>query len=253
MATWSSQSVQLVWFLLSSDGVKADAFFEAVSGEEPVDIQRNKIPSPTNPFLSVATGPLPWLRAQLQVQVQPGRLDLLVIGAENPHAPFALPVLETERVIEWLLERIDGQLSFPIVSRLALVVNLHQPTSSADEATDIILEKLNFDPGFRGFSDFNFQMNLRKHMPSHQLHVNRLLKYSVASFQRFFMPTNPMQIPSSSIPVASEEFGAMMSIDVNTVPDGSHIALNRQAPIFASMAEELIKLARSGKLASLTE
>lgn len=243
MTLAKSQSIQLVWFIPSTEGVKADVLFEAIFDEDPANVQKNKVPSPANPFLSVASGAVSKFMAQ--VQVQPGRVDLVLSGLPNGN-DSSLPLLDTAESVAAIEDRLSAAAdALPICLRVALVGNLHAPTASAVEASKKIIDQIGINLPFSDFSDFSFQLNRRKTING--IELNRLVRFSVAAFQQFMITVNN----GNSMPVTLEEHGAALAIDINTVPNGAIIDSQRQITIYKAMFGEFLRIGENGTLKAL--
>ncbi|MBB3393270.1 hypothetical protein FHT82_006064 [Rhizobium sp. BK275] len=240
MAVWGSQSVQFVWFLTSVENLRAEALYQALVGDEPDTSQRNKVPSPANPFLSTADGVIE--NRQFQLQVQPGRVDL-IISAFQQELDQDITLLETVDEIQGVLEAIPkAAIEWPVAVRQSVVANLVAPVKNDAEAYSLFLETAEYALDLPDFSDPILQINRRKALKAGGF-MNRLMRFGVAATQQFMFEINQFAGAGQAIPVSKQRFGCSLTLDINTVPDGRTIDSKHQITIFKELSQELIRLA----------
>lgn len=251
MAIWASQSIQFVWFLTSVENVKAAGLFERLTGEEPENVQTNRVPSPANPFLGVAAGIIE--QKQYTVQVQPGRIDFTIAPPNEMERPdAAVTLLDTEADISAALKRLEGfALDWPEAIRQSIVVNLVQPAPTQAEASEKLYAILDLDLGMDDVTDSVFQLNRRKQLPALGISINRLMRFSIASYQEFLVQVTPNG--TAPVPVSRQHFATALTLDFNTVPDGRRLASKDQLPIFQALAAEILRVGEIGSPAALAE
>lgn len=240
----SSQSIQAVWFPISVDRVRASSIFEQVTGEEPSSVQSNKIPTPTNPFLGLASGRIG--NIEVVVQVQPGRVDLFVnpiIDASNQEDLFQL--LETGKALEFIARAIPKASDLQCV-RAALVVNTIIPTETVEDARILIEELVGFKPPFADYSDFIFQINHRANFKDPDFAMNRNIRYNSLTIQAVAVDSNGV-----GTPFTIERFAAGVTIDLNSVVTGQVFKKHEVDAIFDQLAREAARIAASGALAAV--
>jgi hypothetical protein len=248
MELWNAQSIQFVWFLTTTDGIRVDALFEAFSGDEPNSVQRNKVPGPGNPFLGVAAGQIGIYQAQ--VQLQPGRLDLVVHADEIPNLDD-IPVLETGAVLDRIYSALaSNEQLLPDAVRLALVCNLLKPVETAEEGRAIATGLLSLDPALTDFTDLMFQINRKKKLQS-GVSINRLLRWNTLTLQSFVLNMPGQQ--GVITPALKEKHAAALMLDINTVVEQRVFAGTQQVPIFKEMIEEARRLGQLGVPAALMD
>ena len=252
LSVWNAQSVQAVFFVATTEGLKADDIFQKIWETEPETSTRNKVPRPDNPFLSVAAGQVADFASE--IQVQPGRVDIHVVAvAEHEEPGFA--TINAENAIRDLAQRVGAvnAISVPIV-RLALVSNLLNPTDNLDSANNIIFNLLGFDPQITG-TDITFQFNSRKPFGfESSLAMNRLLRYQALSFQQFAISIGNGNFSQNPVPVGPPPtFGVSLVVDLNTAPDGRFIESKNIAPIFEEFASEALRIGETGQLKALKD
>lgn len=240
MALWKSQSVQLVWFVTTVHGVQTDVIFEALFGDSPETIQKNKVPNPQNPFLSVASGHVGELF--VQIQLQPGRLDLFFNPRQSEDAD--MPLLDSAHVgsvIRAIL--LKGANYFPESVRLATVWNLLEEEASGEAAGETVAKLISFNQGYKDFLDLTLQVNRRRYIGD-GIEINRLLRWSVASFQHVqFLMNHDFGGAQSPAHMLMQKYAATIVADLNTVPTNRLFNAEQQIPIFTEMVTEALRIA----------
>ena len=237
MALWGSQSIQFAWFLTSVEGVKADEIFQIVSSEEPEQMQRNRVPSPATPFLSLASGVVNG--QNYAVQVQPGRVDIVVSPVPDPGEEFSLPMIGTEQTLTALLNRVDA-LAPKLANciRLAAIANTVEQVPTYEAAARILLDSIGLELNLDGTSDLMFQVNRRK-LDGQFAPINRVLRYAVLSVQEMLFQVGG----SPNIqPIRKERLAASLVLDINTIPDGTVLEVSSQKSIFVEIVGEILRL-----------
>jgi hypothetical protein len=249
MAIWPLQSLQIAWFLTSVEGIRAQAVFEAIFGEEPQNIQTNKLPNPANPFFGVASGAVDGIQGQ--VQVQPGRVDL-VLTPPNDDPTQDLPLFDAHTTISKIVEQIKKP-SFPPAFRCAMVANLAHPAPDLQAAADIFVQTTGITLPMSDVSDLILQLNRRKHLSS-TIELNRLMRYSIANFQSFVIEMIPnIGMPGQTVPISKQTFATMLALDFNTVPNGKTFEGEEINTIFDQAATELLRVATIGTPSGLAD
>jgi hypothetical protein len=87
MPGWAAQSFRIAWFGSGLENVGADQVFLKAFGLEAENIHRNRVPSQANPFWSKASGSIVEGRQAADVQIQPGRLDIVLMPISEDVAP----------------------------------------------------------------------------------------------------------------------------------------------------------------------
>lgn len=237
MELWDAQSIQFVWFLTTAEGVKVDAIFEAIVGEEPTSLQRNKMPGPTNPFIGIASGSFGIDEAR--VQLQPGRVDLFI----HPNEMLDdgdIPVISTEAVLDRVYSALASHQSLlPEAIRLAFVCNFMKPVETAEEGRAIVTDLLSLNLDLTDFTDLLFQINRRKQLYS-GVSINRLLRWNSVALQRFVVNLPGQQ--GIVTPALKEKYAASLMVDLNTVVEQRVFSGAQQIPIFKEMIEEATRL-----------
>lgn len=237
--------VQFVWFASDARRLQAQDVFSSIFGREADSFQVNRNPTVAAPHLSAASGVFDGLACQLLVQAS--RIDL-VVQAHSEEDEGRPPLIgDTTGVVERISQQV-GVVSDQLheVNRLALVLNLIKPADSHRHANQLIAPK--FDLSLRDFdvTDLSFQLNVRKKLAS-EITLNRLLKFGVASFQSLMIDATSQVISSGSV----NNFGASLSVDVNTVPMFPPITPSAQHQLWQEIASEALSLRASGELKGL--
>ncbi|MDL2403252.1 hypothetical protein [Rhizobium mayense] len=253
MAIWRSQSVQFVWFLTSVENIHAATIFQKVAGQSPDSSQQNRVPSPSNPFLSLASGVA--YNRELRVQVQPGRVDIFVMPVDTSDPAPEIPFIDTALEVNTLVEAITtNDIVWPTAIRQAIVANLFEPAESQAEASKLFFERAGLSSFVPETSDEVFQINRRKKLTSAPETLNRLLRFGIATFQEYIVQVQPNAGPAGpAVPMSETKFATSLILDLNTVVTGRPIATEHQIPIFKEMAFELLRIANIASPQALTD
>ncbi|MDR3497261.1 MAG: hypothetical protein P4L82_21915 [Ancalomicrobiaceae bacterium] len=250
MSLKPSQAIQVVWFLTANDDIKADRVFELMFEGEPENVQKNRTPNPVNPFLSTASGTIDALKLDASVQVQVGRVDLVISPhfAEDDFSAAQVVLFDTEKVLR-ILEAAYEQLGSTMKSafRLAIVANTIDQADSYLEALQKACEIVGITQYGPDVSDFMFQLNRRKGFDGN-LTVNRLMRFSIVEIKNVTISLNAIMPPTFvTYPSAlTNAFGVMTTYDLNTVPDGQIIEPSKQTAVLKVLTSELLSLASIG-------
>lgn len=229
------QSIQLVWFVSNTEGLAADSLYREGFGDDPSNIQTNKAFSPTTPFLSQAAGANDGFA--LLAQVQPGRIDLFIQPSLDQLGQDGMPQLLD---LEPALAAADNAVKHlaPKISscfRVALVTNLIRLVPTSDEAASEIIAHTGLDVAPDGVTDLTISANRTK--PIHEeLRMNRLLRLSVLQLQ--LMSNVAVGFNQGVIPTQVTKFGALMSLDFNSVPLARNMTADEQLAVFDAIAVE---------------
>jgi hypothetical protein len=253
MAIWQSQSVQFVWFIVSTESLRADRLFEQLTTEEPDSYDRNRMPNPANPLLGAANGSVEGF--QVSVQLQPGRLDVFLSPPTDDEivASGAFPLFDTKKAIDFALAAVERAPVELQSVRCALVVNLFERTETYEKANSLMEEKVELKPTFSDYSDFVVQINRRKEttFDNKPITINRLLKFSTGIFQGVAMHIDANGTQQS--PFTQQIPATLVTIDVNNVPSGRTFAKAESSSIFKVLASEALQLAETAHISALGE
>ncbi|CAD7023085.1 hypothetical protein REJC140_00088 [Pseudorhizobium endolithicum] len=245
MALWESQSVQFVWFLPDVTNVRADQIYLLVTGDEAEIVQRNKVPGPANPLLGLASGTR-GARAY-QVQLQPGRLDVVVSPAETQDLDDAMPLMDTAAILADIESRA-GEVSAAVgpAVRLSVVANLIKPEVDEQAATRAFLDVTEYELGYSDVRDPILQVNRRKALQDVDVQINRVMRFGVAATQHFVFQMIPqVGMHSGATPISKQSFGTSLTLDFNTVPTGRLIEAVEQGIIFRQLIAETLRVGAS--------
>lgn len=250
MVIWDSHSIRAVWFTSGTVDVPVDELFRSFFGFEPEAVQRNRTPSPQNPFFAVASGPFQELICE--IQWQPGRFEIIL--SENESIPQEdYPSFKTEKGLEILTRGIERTFTIlPDAFRLAVVTNLVLPVPDYETGRKELADLTSFNPDIGDTSDFMLQLNKRK-LISEKLEVNRVLRWSVNALQNVQVTVNApfggLPLPPS---VVGTKFAASVLLDINTVPTfAKPIVGDEQLRILTEMVKETSRLASHRSVNSL--
>lgn len=250
MEDWGSQSIQVVWFVQSLENIKADSLFELITGGEPDNVQRNRIPGPLNPFFGVANGVID--SREYQIQIQPARVDLIISPSpvtEDTGHDFRL--MATKETLDILLSRFEAVAEhLPPSVRLSLITNLAKPAADQTSAVASVLNMSGLNLPFGDVSDPILQLNRRKAL-SHGVIINRIVRFSVGAYQQFVMQFDQTQ--GAPLPVTAQSFASALTLDFNTVPDGRIFKGTDQLTTFKEIISETLKFAEIRSPQALAE
>lgn len=246
MTKWYAQSIMYVWFLNSVQEIKASSLYEQITGHEPDNTQRNKMPNPANPFTGTASGVVG--NSNFTLQIQPGRMDFIIapVNSNAEQDPFAF--LEIEETVETCTRRIVQQnVAVDNTIRLALVVNAATRVDSVEEGNAVIKALAGYEPGVDDLLDLIIQVNKRSEGVS-GIQFNRVLRYGVQTFQDFVLQFGPV---GNVIPISRQQNAATITIDINTVPTNVPIAIGDQTAIFSALSAEALRLSGNPSIQGL--
>ncbi|WP_027162318.1 hypothetical protein [Mesorhizobium sp. WSM1293] len=232
MAEWSALNLQFVWFVADTTNLNPAQLFSDIVGSEPESVQSSKVPRPNNPFLGVAEAQIEQL--QYRLTIQPGRVDYFVQSAVEME--FGPGLVEQPAAL--LAANADGVRRPEIPAlRLACVVNLMNLEPSGAAATKTISGLTGNPFPFDDAADVSLQVNRPKLIDKTQ--INRLLRYSVGTFQFVRLELTPGMIQSA--PTAMQTFAANAVGDFNTVPSDVVFKGGELKPIWDILLNEASK------------
>lgn len=234
---WQSLSIQFSIFANNADAVRADDLFVALFGEDPSSAQRNRFPSPDNPFYSAAGGELKDFACQ--IQVQPARIDI-ILGPVAISQDEAFVTIDTISSYGRLAPAIIGHdWSGLQISRLSTFTDLGTIASSREEATSRLLACAGIGLPFVDGTDFSFQVNRRKKFSfDSDTLMNRIVRFHEISMQRVQFVLGDGHVGASSVNAST--FGAGLLLDYNTVPSALLIEPKNVAPIYTELVQNLL-------------
>jgi hypothetical protein len=232
-----AQNIQLSYFAPEAQDVNAQKLFTSFFGFEPDMVQSNRTPTPDAPFYSSSTGGGGDFSPR--VQVLPGRIDIFQLprttGVEQS-LPLFDPVVQLDR-----FKLSAKMLGYPgvRVSRIAIQTQLFRLFPSIGEVSEFLLEQADFKEAYRGGTDLQLQLNIRKPLNAWSgREMNRIVTLTQNVFQKV-----QLQFPGPHMgaqPVAINEFGAGILIDINSAPGLDFIPHE----LVSATVEELISESR---------
>lgn len=229
------QSIQLVWFVSNTEGLAANSLYREGFEDDPSNIQTNKAFSPATPFLSQATGARDGVA--FLAQVQPGRVDLFIQPSLDQIGQDGMPqMLDLEPALataDMAVKRLSPNIASCF--RVALVTNLLRLVPTSDEAAAEIIAHTGLDVAPNGVTDLTVSANRTK--PIHEeLRMNRLLRLSVLQFQ--LMSNVAVGFNQGIMATQVTKFGALLSLDFNSVPLTRSMTPAEQLAVFDAIATE---------------
>lgn len=237
---WTAQNIHFAIFSNDAERVVSDDIFEMVFGEEAVTSQRNRLPTPDNPFFSLSTGAFENHIAQVQVQL--GRIDVALMP-DNSSPSADVPTINFEAHYKAIADRVcKTDWSKLIISRLSTFANLVQEVENGEVATAKIAELAGYDIGFDGATDLAIQLNHRRVLKSHdEIYMNRLVRLGASSFQRVQIRMDGANNAHS----VTAAHALTLLLDFNTTPGGPVIESSAVDPILGELSDELFEFAHS--------
>jgi hypothetical protein len=237
--TWQAESLRVTAFYNQTLAVGDVKWWESLIGREP-DVRNAR---PTMGHL-VEQGAVE--NVILQLQIQPGRIDWLLLPKIDPEKE-AFPRLGDFRsaseflsglVFRWLADA-------PPLNRLAFGAQLSIRTANQAEATRLISGILNYVRiDWDNTEDFIFQVNRPREcvtLPG-QVRINRLAKWQTVV--RKHMLATLIPVPQSPV-TTNEEAAAYFELDVNTTPPGEAGAIVLPPERLTALLGELLHNATS--------
>lgn len=246
MADWQAQTLRFAWFCNASR-IDPDALFSHLTGGEAEHIQRNKVPSAQNPFLAVASGSFRGLTAS--VQLQPGRVDF---SLQPPHEDDAsgLPLFDLKSALPSATPNLSSAVSSEHgLVRLAVFGSFAMPVADAHAATEIAARAAGFDLPFEDALDFQVQINRRRLPPGERFALNRIVRHEVGAYQSFVMDFSPGG--GQQFAISEEKHAAIMTLDINSVPDGSFLSQVQVDSVWREMLRDFEVIFERGGLQAL--
>lgn len=241
-STWEAGSIQVVWFGSPASETVASTFLEQLFKVEVLSTQSARIPA--GGMTSSAAGIANDL--QVQVTVQPGRVDLFVRPQANGELSATFVVKDTDAALTWLLARLAEGPAIEPANRLAMVVTLHRKAAGPVQAAAIVNELIGGVVEFPDATDLVFQVNRRRPLSfNDNVLMNRLVRLSTEAIQEVQITGNAM------VPAATEISIATQMIDLNIVPTRREFSAKEQAAIWPEFAAEAMRARESGVLAAL--
>lgn len=181
----------------------------------------------------------------LTLRVEPGRIDWLlmaVVGEEMP-APFpnvgSFP--ESAMIFRRAAESWLAREDVPVITRMAFgAVLLHPETdrlAAHRQLQDYLASvRLNLDA-----SDFLYQINTPvRSRTLHDALINRLAKWSAATWHYVTMSTSGIAVDSPSVTCRVE-------LDISSPAEGTNLAHELRQPLFNELFEYATAIAENGE------
>lgn len=218
------QNFQLVAFTQSASSSIAETIYSAIYNDIPMSVQKNKVPQPHAPFLSLASGEKSG--ASLAVQINDGRVDFFVRGIPDNNHPSQLEQVDVNWAFSHFAERYSLiSKSLGPVYRLAIVTNSGTICETEQQAVTLFSEAVGIKhPGRDATAaDLNFQINLRAKLANGRL-INRLKRYSINTMMSGTFPHMQPNIFPGLGSTVKQSFIFNITKDFNSVPDSNAIS-----------------------------
>lgn len=234
---WQAQSVQLVWFLTTHEGVNTQDLYRKAFKTDPDTVQSNRVITPAMPFLSLVAGVLDG--RTITFQVQPGRLDVIIQAEQTNFLDTDGPPVfdlrnELERLRDPVQEICNGLNS---VIRISTVATLTTPAETPDEGVKNCAAHIGLHIPTNGVTDFIFQVNRRAILDG-DVEINRLLRWNVFEFHSLAINANI--ISQAPIPPMIHLRSALM-LDFNTPPQNQPYSQEKQLKAMTAIHQELLR------------
>jgi len=213
VADWQAASLRFTGFLAPSAEVAADTWWTDVVGEEPET-------RTVKPKTGEQRAEGPFQNGQMTLSVSPGRIDWLL----NPKPPaepeesffkaVGLFVEASEPFVE-LVQKWFGVATCPQLQRIAFGAVLLQPAENkiaAYREIDLYLPSVTLDSEHS--SQFSYQINRPRPSDVHDVQVNRLCKWSVATMG--FTTIMPAGEQPKIFPSPQVFHACRLELDINT-------------------------------------
>ncbi|GAB2184953.1 hypothetical protein [Roseibium sp. LAB1] len=240
MILFGARSVRFIWFPENVESLSASKIFTSYVGSEPDTFQMNKVPSPSKPFFSLASGFVDG--TEYNVRVNPGRIDLVAKGQSEAkfeqERPSVIVLSEAlNKFSDWLDS--DGMAQIGDVTRVSIVATLAIPCSDQKAANQKFIDLCGIPIKSENLSDLMFQINKRKHICD-DVAINRVVKYNVEETQFYAVQyDNDSGTELSSTPLSDKRYSVLVSLDYNTVPSGVKYVTVEQRSLLKGLLSEL--------------
>lgn len=239
-----AQSIQLSFFAPEAQKIRADVLFSQAFGQDADLVQSNRTPSPEAPFFSLAVGSTDNIDSR--VQVQPGRIDLIVAPKEGA-AGDSIPLFDVKDNLARVRRSLSNiNVEDEKISRVAVLVQLMRIFHTLPEVTAFLLDQADIKIDLSGVSDFNMQLNRRRRLESWGNHeMNRLVTLTENIFQRVQLQ---FAAPNSGPrPVGINYFGGGVLVDINSAPGHEFIPAGSVARVAEEIMAEMTRFTSSSK------
>lgn len=245
MPVWAAQSFRIAWFGSGLESAGADQIFSKGFAIEPENIHRNRVPNQANPFWSKASGTLEGGGKSAEVQVQPGRLDVVLMPVNEDPAP-TLPLDTLDVFLEPLATAMSA---IGPAFRLAVIVEVVELVGSSEEASLIAQGLANIAKPTESITDFSYQLNNRRQFRSvKDQTMNRLVRWATSTFQIVRFSVGP---EAATTPVTDLSHAASVFMDLNNVPSPRPLEPFEQLAIYKELVGEFRRLAEDPTLERL--
>lgn len=235
----STELLQMVWFTASPTPLKASDVYRSLLEDEPDGSQINRNVNPADPVLSTANGLIGDIIIELQVR--PGRADLLLRPSISNPAGTEIPTMDLGKAIGLIGERVKNSYkAVESIIRTSLISRLLEKSTNSQDATQRVLNSVKVDIQAPEISDAIFQINSRVSI-SEELKINRIMRFESASLQTYAVDVR--QASQALIPIVKEQSYMVLQLDINTVPLPVPLTEVQLTQAFKSIMDETLRLA----------
>lgn len=240
---WGADFVSAAFFVGAAPvTVSVSELFSLAYGVKPTQINENRHPGGWIGTAGNSDGAV-----TKTIQIQPGRIDLVISGAEAEFSsnPSPLSIQDVTVAMDELLAAARKIVSqFNVFVRLAVNCRLARHEKNIKDANKALLSVFPYKIPLDQESDFIFQINNGKQMP--KFFMNRIVKWSVENIQ-ILAATNPFgQLSSiSSEQLVGNFYSGIVHMDFNSAP--SHITWNADqvSEMLDIISSEVLRVRRS--------
>lgn len=185
MTEFAARTVQFVWFVTDTGELDAGELLRALLNAEPDSINRNRVPSPTTPYLSSAKRTDD--QRSVTLNESPGRIDLIVQPEQPQDVGLGRPAeFDAKAVMLQFLDRFESARKFAVdgAYRIAVVCNYLEVFEQYSDVKANFFSKVGVAEVDRDVTDLIFQINKRFTFDGLKIAVNRRFTATIEMMQQ---------------------------------------------------------------------
>lgn len=254
MTNFDCKLLQVAWFHSGASQPHAQEVFRSAFGEEPENVQSNRVPSQAAPFLSQAKGQIDGV--EHGVTVLAGRVDILVQARDPQTSPEqeAFPTIDGKEYLAKLKAvTASRNIAFDSCYRQALVCDFVTKFDDRQKANQNLFTSCGIKSLDDQAIDVAFQYNVRKKLSTNFV-LNRFISHSIEQMQMFqisgaFPGSGPaFQFNPEQHEPTFEFYAHIEKFDFNNVPLGHFFSPNEQKINLEAIFDEVMLLREGQKL-----